>query len=97
MPAFLKNVIDWLSRATEPGQPFFGETKKPVLLLSASPGETGGATNIKTMSELMPWWGGDVKGTYSLGSYYEKFTDGQFNSETDEELTAIVNLFDTTL
>ena len=97
MPAFLKNVIDWLSRATQPGQPFFGETKKPVLLLSTSPGESGGATNIKTMSELMPWWGGDVKGTYSLGSYHEKFIDGQFNSATDKELTKTVNSFEATL
>lgn len=94
MPAFLKNVIDWLSRVAEPGQSFFGATKKPVLLLSTSPGETGGATNINTMSKLMPWWGGDVKGTYSLGSYHDKFVDGQFNAETDNELTALVNAFE---
>ncbi|NRA82494.1 MAG: NAD(P)H-dependent oxidoreductase [Gammaproteobacteria bacterium] len=97
MPAFLKNVIDWLSRATGPGLPFFGETKKPVLLLSTSPGETGGATNIKTMSELMPWWGGDVKGTYSLGSYHKKFIDGKLNSETDKELAATVSSFEAAL
>ena len=97
MPAFLKNVIDWLSRATQPGQPFFGESRKPVLLLSTSPGQSGGATNIKTMSELMPWWGGDVKGTYSLGSYHEKLIDGQFNSATDKELTETVNAFEAAL
>jgi NAD(P)H-dependent FMN reductase len=97
MPAFLKNVIDWLSRVSEPGQPFFGESKKPVLLLSTSPGETGGATNIKTMAELMPWWGGDVKGTYSLGSYHEKFIDGKFNPETDKEISATVSAFEATI
>ncbi|CAH9058190.1 hypothetical protein PSECIP111951_01823 [Pseudoalteromonas holothuriae] len=97
MPAFLKNIIDWLSRATELGQPFFGETKKPVLLVSTSPGEAGGATNIKAMKELMPWWGGDVKGTYSLGSYHEKFLNGKFTPETDKELTATVSAFEATL
>ncbi|ABM03831.1 NADPH-dependent FMN reductase [Psychromonas ingrahamii 37] len=96
MPAFLKNTIDWLSRLAKPGQSFFGETKKPVLLLSTSPGATGGATNIKTMAELMPWWGGDVKGTYSLGSYYEKFSDGKFDLNTDQELTDLVRLFEST-
>lgn len=96
MPAFLKNTIDWLSRLAEPGQPFFGDTRKPVLLLSTSPGATGGATNIKTMAELMPWWGGDVKGTYSLGSYYEKFSDGKFDLETDQQLTDLVSLFEST-
>ena len=97
MPAFLKNTIDWLSRVAEPGQTFFGETKKPVLILSTSPGATGGATNIKTMAELMPWWGGDVKGTYSLGSYYEKFIDGKFDSQTEKEIADTVKLFESTL
>ncbi|NRA60963.1 MAG: NAD(P)H-dependent oxidoreductase [Psychrobium sp.] len=97
MPAFLKNIIDWLSRATEPGQPFFGVSTKPVLLLSASPGESGGATNLKAMAELMPWWGGDVKGTYSVGSYHEKITDGKLDLKTDKELTAIVLSFENSL
>ncbi|UTV30549.1 NADPH-dependent FMN reductase [Photobacterium atrarenae] len=94
MPAFLKNVIDWLSRVAEPGQPFFGETKKPVLLASTSPGPNGGATNLKTMAELMPWWGGDVKATYSLGSYPEKFREGAFDAETQAALADLVAAFE---
>jgi len=97
MPAFLKNTIDWLSRIAAPGQPFFGEIKKPVLLMSASPGQNGGATNIKTMAELMPWWGGDVKGTFSLGSYHEKFIDDQPNVATSNEISALVSAFESTL
>lgn len=97
MPAFLKNVIDWLSRVTEPGQPFFGETKKPVLLLSTSPGATGGATNIKNMAELMPWWGGDVIGTYSLGSYFENIVDDQLSPNADTELSDLINTFEAAL
>ena len=97
MPAFLKNAIDWLSRIAEPGETFFGHAKKPVLLLSTSPGANGGATNIKTMAELMPWWGGDVKGTYSLGSYYDKVIDGQLSADTDKELSEVIGSFEAAL
>ncbi|WP_286234011.1 NADPH-dependent FMN reductase [Thalassotalea sediminis] len=97
MPAFLKNVIDWLSRLTTPGNPFFGDTVKPVLLMSTSPGPTGGATNIKTMAELMPWWGGEVKGTYSLGGFFDKYTDGQFDQETDRAISDVINTFEATI
>ena len=97
MPAFLKNVIDWLSRVAEPGQSFFGDDKKPVLLVSTSPGPNGGATNIKTMAELMPWWGGDVKATYSLGSYQEKVHDGEFDIATKNELEALMSCFENAL
>ncbi|WDE14072.1 NADPH-dependent FMN reductase [Thalassomonas haliotis] len=97
MPAFLKNIIDWLSRVAEPGQPFFGDISKPVLLLSTSPGQSGGATNLKHMAELMPWWGGEVKGCYSLGNYHEKCIDGVFNQSTDQALTETVHSFETTL
>lgn len=97
MPAFLKNVIDWLSRVAEPGQPFFGETKKPVLLLSTSPGATGGANNINNMAALMPWWGGDVRGTYSLGSYYENVVDDRLAPDADFELSQLINSFEAAL
>ncbi|MCG7587495.1 NADPH-dependent FMN reductase [Photobacterium sp. OFAV2-7] len=97
MPAFLKNVIDWLSRAAKPGQPFFGDSKKPVLLVSTSPGPNGGATNLKTMTDLMPWWGGDVKATFSLGSYQEKFSDGDFDVATQAELDALMASFEKAL
>ncbi|WP_045461039.1 NADPH-dependent FMN reductase [Vibrio hyugaensis] len=97
MPAFLKNVIDWLSRVAPQGTSFFGDTKKPVLLVSTSPGANGGATNIKTMAELMPWWGGDVKGTYSLGGFYEKFKDGEFDAATSAELSELMMSFEKSL
>ncbi|MGI3067534.1 NADPH-dependent FMN reductase [Vibrio alginolyticus] len=97
MPAFLKNVIDWLSRVAESGKSFFGDDKKPVLLVSASPGPNGGATNLRTMAELMPWWGGDVKGIYSLGSYQEKIHDGEFDVATKVELEALMSSFENAL
>ncbi|MFV8457582.1 NADPH-dependent FMN reductase [Vibrio owensii] len=97
MPAFLKNAIDWLSRVAPQGTSFFGDTKKPVLLVSTSPGANGGATNIKTMAELMPWWGGDVKGTYSLGGFYDKFQDGKFDAATSAELSELMLSFEKSL
>lgn len=97
MPAFLKNVIDWLSRVAEPSKPFFGSDKKPVLLVSTSPGPNGGATNLKTMAELMPWWGGDVKGSYSLGNYQEKSHEGEFDQKTKIELKALMSSFEYSL
>ncbi|NGP88580.1 NADPH-dependent FMN reductase [Fodinibius halophilus] len=68
LPAFFKNIIDWLTRID---QEIF--MNKPVLLLSASPGDNGGATNLSILSDLMPFWGAEIVDTYSLGKYNEYF------------------------
>lgn len=93
MPAVFKNTIDWLSRMVEPMQPFFGDSKKPVLLLSTSPGPNGGATNLATLANLMPWWGGDVIATYSLGSFFDHFSEGTLSEQTDAEIKEVVERF----
>ncbi|MBL4940842.1 MAG: hypothetical protein JKY81_04175 [Colwellia sp.] len=41
---------------------------------------------VEKIAELMPWWGGDVKATYSFGSYFEKMVDGKLVPEADEEI-----------
>jgi chromate reductase len=92
IPAEFKNLIDWVSRLGDLQNPMFA-TKKPVLLLSTSPGPNGGATNLQTLSQLMPWWGADIKGTYSLGRFYDYFVDGKLNAEKDQELTNVVTAF----
>jgi len=84
MPAVFKNVIDWLSRLVDQQQPIFAS--KPVFLLSTSPGANGGSTNLQSLTQLMPWWGADVRGTYSLGSFYDNFFEGQLNLEHDRRL-----------
>ncbi|MFT5756004.1 MAG: chromate reductase [Alteromonadaceae bacterium] len=91
MPAVFKNTVDWLSRLANADNPIFG--KKPVLLLSTSPGPNGGATNLKSLTQLMPWWGADVKGSYSLGSFYENINDGLLSQTHDQALTALINEF----
>ncbi|WP_339769727.1 NAD(P)H-dependent oxidoreductase [uncultured Paraglaciecola sp.] len=96
IPAEFKNLIDWVSRLGDLQNPMFA-TKKPVLLLSASPGPNGGATNVQTLTKLMPWWGADVKGSFSLGSFYDHFVDGKLNTEKEQELTNTVTAFINTL
>lgn len=77
--AFFKNIIDWLTRID---QKIFMD--KPVLLLSASPGEGGGKTNLSILSETMPFWGAEIIDTYSLGNFHDVF-DIDTQSITDVE------------
>ncbi|WP_350332912.1 NADPH-dependent FMN reductase [Coralliovum pocilloporae] len=93
MPAIFKNLIDWLSRM---GGKIFQE--KPVLLLSTSPGQGGGKTNLDMVTTLMPWWGADVTGSFSLGSFQD-VVDVDARRITDAaraaELEALVQAFET--
>lgn len=66
MPAIFKNLIDWLSRME---RKIFQD--KPVLLLSTSPGQGGGKTNLANVASLMSWWGGKVTGVFSLGQFHD--------------------------
>lgn len=94
MPACLKNAIDWLSRTRQEGESFFGKADKPVLLLSTSPGGNGGATNLKFMAELMPWWGGKVIGMHSVGGFHDKYQNGVFDAETESMLSDVMTHFE---
>ena len=82
MPAFFKNLMDWLSR-TE-GKIF---QEKPVLLMSTSPGPRGGRTNLENMKNVFPHWGAStVFADFSLGSFYKAFdtANGHFTNPEDE-------------
>ena len=81
IPAYFKNMIDWLSRMD---MKVFGN--KPMLLMSTSPGKGGGATNLGNLQKLMPWWGGEVVSTFSLGSFHDKFKDGELGTLELKEL-----------
>ncbi|MEO1033302.1 MAG: NAD(P)H-dependent oxidoreductase [Bacteroidota bacterium] len=82
--AFLKNIIDWLSVIT---QRFFDN--KPVLLLSTSPGATGARTHLALLANLVPLWGGQLKATYSLGSFQDNFDSSLKIISNDQELKAL--------
>ncbi|MTI89063.1 MAG: NAD(P)H-dependent oxidoreductase [Balneolaceae bacterium] len=79
MPAFFKNIIDWLSRID---RKVFMD--KPVLLMSTSPGANGGATSLSILAGLMPFWGANVIDTYSLSKFNDSF-DMDSQSIVDKE------------
>lgn len=77
-PAFFKNILDWLSRRNDK---VFGQ--KPMLLMSTSPGQKGGATNLEFLERTLPYQGATIASTFSLPSFYENLADGKM---TDEQL-----------
>ncbi len=64
--AFFKNLIDWLSRLD---RRFLSE--KPVLLMSTSGGKRGGASSLEVVKNLLPRFGAEIVGTFSLPSFNE--------------------------
>ena len=84
-PAACKNLIDWGSRyANSQSHKLFAD--KPVLLLSTSPGEKGGARNLALLNKLLGYQGANIVGQYSRGSYGQHFTDGKADAETQTAL-----------
>jgi NAD(P)H-dependent FMN reductase len=91
MPAFFKNIMDWISRLD--GKIF---QEKPVLLMSASPGGRGGQTNLANMQRIFPHWGASaVFGDFHLGRFYEvydlpraEFIDSEKEALLEKEVRA---------
>lgn len=81
VPAFLKNITDWLSRKE---LKFFKE--KPVLLLSTSQGARGGKSNLGALEEGYPRFAAKVTGAYSLPSFSGNFRDGKIINEEELKL-----------
>jgi chromate reductase len=75
-----KNLFDWCSRIN---QKLF--QNKPMVLLATSPGARGAATILSTAVNSMPHFAGDVKGSFSLPSFYDNF-DVENNEIRDVEL-----------
>ena len=82
LSAFFKNIVDWLSRFD--GK-FLGG--KPVLLLSTSPGGGGAVNALADMEAKLKYFGGELAGKYSLGSFQKHFDadKGQLHSEEEVE------------
>ncbi|MDC6404638.1 MULTISPECIES: NADPH-dependent FMN reductase [Maribacter] len=90
--AFLKNTIDWLSRID---QRFFGD--KPLLLLSTSPGATGGSTHLEILANLVQRWGGQLVGQFSLGNFQQNFNDDTKSLNNSKEEYVLKNLVESFL
>lgn len=86
VPAGFKNTIDWLSR--NPEKVFRG---KPVLLMATSPGGRGGATVLTHLETVMPFWGADLKGVFSLPKFGENYSEDdlkeEFRADFESKLT----------
>ncbi|MCG8574848.1 MAG: NAD(P)H-dependent oxidoreductase [Flavobacteriales bacterium] len=68
IPAFLKNILDWMSRT---GAKPFGE--KPLAVLSTSPGGGGAAKAAAVLEKVLPYLGADVKGVFNLPAFGSSF------------------------
>lgn len=86
-----KNIFDWTSRVN--AKTF---QQKPTLLLSTSPGPRGGATVIEIAKNRFPFQGADVKGSFSLPSFYENFDTekGVTNEDLKKQLLEILNVIE---
>jgi len=88
MPSFFKNTIDWLSRINRE----FLKDKK-IILLSTSPGKYGGKQSLEHTASIIPRFGGEVIGSYSLGSFYENVNlENGFAFNNAEEETKLNEL-----
>lgn len=90
-PVF-KNTVDWISRIE---RPTFKD--KPVLLLSTSAGQRGAMTNLANVESLMPRWGGNVTGTYSLPNFndnMDKVSGEMTNKGEIEKLKGLIRAFE---
>lgn len=87
-PAFFKNIIDWLSRRSK--NVF---ENKPMLLMSASPGRSGGVKNRKHLEHLLPYVVANIAATFSLPSFRHNMQDEAINGALLEELLIEINTF----
>jgi len=87
IPAGFKNAVDWLSRTG--GKPF---QDKPVLLMSATPGGRGGASVQEHLLKVMPFWGANVVGSFSLPKFGENYIEGTLETALHDELLSGLRL-----
>ena len=86
-----KNVFDWCSRIT--GKVF---QEKPMLLMATSPGMRGGTNVLEIAKNAFPFYGGNIKATFSLPSFDANFDINMgtiSNAELDMQLKEIVKNF----
>ncbi|HEY4616668.1 MAG TPA: NAD(P)H-dependent oxidoreductase [Flavobacterium sp.] len=89
--AAFKNIFDWCSRIK--GKVF---QDKPMLLMAASDGKRGGANVLEIAKKAFPWYGGNIKATFSFPSFYDNFdllNNRISNPELDDQLRKIIANF----
>ncbi|MEM9047113.1 MAG: NAD(P)H-dependent oxidoreductase [Pseudomonadota bacterium] len=63
-----KNTFDWMSRVE---MRVFQD--KPMVIMAASPGGGGGGNVLKTAETSAPFFGADIRGSVSVGKWYEAY------------------------
>lgn len=89
--AAFKNIFDWCTRINAK---VFQE--KPMLLMATSPGPKGGANVLGIAKNAFPFYGGNIKATFSLPSFEANFdvNNGKIsNPELDKQLKEIIKNF----
>ena len=89
--AAFKNLFDWCSRIRND---VFQQ--KSMLLMASSPGGRGGKRVLEIAEAAFPRYGGDIRATFSLPTFYENFDveNGKIsNTEFDQQLRQIVKDF----
>lgn len=91
MPAFFKNVLDWLSRT---GVKYL--ENKTIVLMSTSNGARGAISAAASVEKMFARVNGVVKERFSLPHFEDNFdsTEGKIvNSLFNEELIRVLNIF----
>ncbi|MDQ1095267.1 MULTISPECIES: NADPH-dependent FMN reductase [Chryseobacterium] len=91
VPAFFKNMLDWLSRYRPEYRIFSG---KKVYILSASPG-SGGDSAVRHMKDILARMGAVVEHSLVIPDFYRHIeTDGKSNLPDDalrQQLLTFIN------
>lgn len=78
--AAFKNLFDWTSRIE---MKVFQD--KPMVIMSASIGKNGGANVLKTALDSAPHFGADVRSSFAVGPFADKF-DGTNQNLSNPDL-----------
>lgn len=70
LPAFFKNILDWLSRLD---RPFLSGIK--IFLMSTSPGSRGGQSSLQSAEEILRRFKGEIVSTFSLSFFNNNFAE----------------------
>ncbi|MFA0086170.1 NADPH-dependent FMN reductase [Vibrio sp. E150_011] len=87
-PAAYKNLFDWATRIER--EVFAG---KPAVYLSTSPGPGGAANVLAAALNSAPYFGGNVKASLSVPSFYDNFdveNGDVLNAEIKQQLQQAV-------
>ncbi len=88
LTAFLKNILDWLSRFD---RPFLSGIK--IFVISTSPGGRGGRSSLEAAKTILPYFKGEIVSSFSLSFFSKNFSNGIIDQDKDEELKTSLQNF----